>query len=469
MSIRFRLTLLYSAILAFTLLGFGAALYGIQSATAHTTSATLLADTAQRLVTTRYFRLTQIDEPARHFAAPETYAQTRYADGTLASRTANLDGITLPLSADCLRTVQNGMSQVDIVPLADVRLMVYSTPVLAGGRMVGIVQVARSLEEQDQALQTLQHLLLIVGGVATVLACAMGWVLAGAALRPIDRLTDTARVIGAERDFDRRVAYGGTNDEVGRLATSFNTLLTALQAAYRQMEQSLQVQRRFVADASHELRTPLTVVRGNLGLLQHDPPISGTDRDAVLADMVDETERLIRLVNDLLALARFDTGRALRHEPIPIVPLIEEVCRQAQLLEPRRQIDCVEIPPVAIAGDRDALKQVLVILLDNARKYTPLAGRITIAAAASDGTIAVIVRDTGRGIEPAALPHIFERFYRGDSARTGAGAGLGLAIAEALVAAMGGQIMVESRVDEGSAFTVRLPQAPTAVPGVDNL
>jgi signal transduction histidine kinase len=136
--------------------------------------------------------------------------------------------------------------------------------------------------------------------------------LAGAALRPIQHITETAQAIGAERDFGRRVEYAGPRDEVNWLARTFNAMLGELQGAYRQMEDSLQAQRRFAADASHELRTPLTTIRGNLGLLQREPPIAPEDRVAAINDMVDETERLMRLVNSLLLLARADAHQPLR-------------------------------------------------------------------------------------------------------------------------------------------------------------
>jgi signal transduction histidine kinase len=283
--------------------------------------------------------------------------------------------------------------------------------------------------------------------------------LSGAALRPIQRITDTAQVIGAQRDFDRRVDYHGPPDEVGHLATTFNGMLDELQAAYRQTEQALQAQRRLVADASHELRTPLTTIRGNLGLLQRRPPIAIEDEAAVLNDMVDETDRLIRLTNDLLVLARSDAGRPLRHAPVPIGPLVDDVCRQAKLLGTPQTIVCEAVPEVSVVGDSDAIKQVLLILLDNALKFTPESGTITIGAECVDRVAALFIHDTGPGIAPEVLPHIFERFYRSDEARSGEGAGLGLAIAKELIEAQQGHISVESEIGTGSTFTVTLPRA----------
>lgn len=460
MSIRLRLTLLYSAILALTLVVFSVALYVTVSRVTLNVLADSLADEAHRLVGSKYFKLDHIDYPARKFAAPETYVQTISFGGEVVDRTANLGSYVLPLSDTGLRTCRNGQPKTEITSTENGRLLIYSQPVRDQGRVVGIVQLARSLVDYDQSLNTLKRLLAIVGGVVTVAAFGVGWVLAGAGLQPIHRITQTAQTIGAERDFNQRVDYDGPTDEVGQLATTFNGMLTELEDAYRQVEQALQTQRRFVADASHELRTPLTTIRGNLELLRREPPISAEDRVAVLADVVEECERLIRLVNDLLVLARADAGRPLRREPVRIKPLIEDVCRQTKVLGSDKRIRCDDLLDVAVAGNRDALKQVLLTLVDNALKYTPAGGEISIETTADRGQIATSVRDTGPGISPAVLPHIFERFYQSDTARAGAGFGLGLAIAKTLVEAQAGTIEVESEVGEGSVFTVRLPQAP---------
>jgi two-component system, OmpR family, sensor kinase len=463
MSVRLRLTVLYSAILALTLIVFSAALYITVSHVTFGILADTLSDEAKRIAAPDHFRLDAIEYPARKFAAPETYVQTRSIDGRIADRTANLGDVALPLDDTGLHACQGGQPWLDTVPTGDGRLMVYSQPVSIHGRIAGIVQVARSMAEHDQSLGTLRSILTIGGSVVTVIAFGIGWLLAGVALSPINRLTQTAQAIGAERDFGRRVEHVGPNDEIGRLATTFNAMLTELQAAYRQAEQSLQAQRRLVADASHELRTPLTTVRGNLGLLQRTPPISTEDRDAVLADMVEECERLMRLVNNLLVLARADAGRPLRIEPVALKPLIEEVCRQAQHLDSGRPIERDEVADVAAAGNRDALKQVLLILLDNALKYTPQGGTISMRVAANGEHVTIAVRDTGLGIAPAMLPHIFERFYRGDAARTGEGAGLGLSIARTLIEAQHGTIAVESTLGHGTTVTLSLPQAAHAV------
>jgi signal transduction histidine kinase len=236
-------------------------------------------------------------------------------------------------------------------------------------------------------------------------------------------------------------------------------MLGELEAAYRRQEETLESQRRFVADASHELRTPLTTVRGNIELLRHEPRLDDKEKTDVLADTSDEVERLIRLVNQLLALARADAGRVLRREAVPVQPLLEDVCRQVRQRAPQRTIACEATADSAVVGDRDALRQVFIILLDNALKHTQAGAAIGVSAMAANGRATIRITDNGQGIAPDILPHIFERFYRGDSSRSGGGAGLGLAIAKDLVEAQGGTIAAESKAGQGTTFTITLQAA----------
>jgi len=465
MSIRLRLTLLYTAILALTLTAFGAALYNVQAESTYGREERMLADWVQLVVAHRQrgyaprgpqvplvppFPVWEQGPWPRRAGDRAVYTQLLDADGTLLVRSENLEDATLPLSDAALAAVRQGKPWVETVTIEDEKFLIYSMPVVVRGQVVEIVQVARSVADQARYLSTLRRNLLIGGGVAVVVAFVSGWIMAGIVLRPIHRITQTAQAIGDARDLSRRVQYSGPNDELGQLATTFNAMLAQLELAYKQQQQ-------FVADVSHELRTPLTTLRGNLGLLRREPPISDEDRSEVLSDMEDECERLIRLVNDLLTLARADARRSFRSEPIPVRPLLEEVCRQANLLDPARTITCDAVPDVAVLADRDALKQVLLILLDNALKHT--GGDVTVSARADHKRVMLSVRDQGPGIEPERLPQIFERFSRGAGAASGSNLGLGLAIAKSLVEAQSGAITVESQVGQGSTFTVSLPQA----------
>lgn len=386
--------------------------------------------------------------------APEGYVQVRSLTGTVAYQSPDLQAehTTLPLSAANRQSLQAGGQLNTTITVSGTRWLLSTVPLLFGSTPIGFLQLARSLYDVDRTLALLQRLLIIGGGIATIIACAAGWVLAGTALRPINRITHTAQLIGTAQDFDRRVEYTGPADEIGRLASTFNTMLSSLQAAYH-------AQRRFVSDASHELRTPLTSIRGNLGLLQRNPPIAEADRVAVLADLVSESERLSRLVGDLLALARSDAGRPLRQDAVPLGPLVGSAIRRLAVMYPHQIVHQDDRTEATALGDPDALTQVLVILLDNALKFTPPHGTISVTTDRQQDRVTLSVRDTGPGIDPVALPHIFERFYQSDAARTGTGTGLGLSIAQALITRQGGTISVQSQIGQGSTFIVTLPAA----------
>lgn len=461
MSIRLRLTLLYSAILALTLIVFSTALYVTQARVTFDAAKNTLARQAEGYANAERERRfpRPPDSGAQVMTLPGRWTQARNPDGTVSARTADLADTVLPLDDSGLRSVQGGTTWVEVARVDDEPLLIYSQPILVQGRLTRIIQIATPFTEREQSLAALRWILIVGTGLVTIAAFVVGWVLAGMALNPIHHITRTAQAIGAEHNFSRRVQHAGPNDEVGQLATTFNAMLTELEAAYRQVEKALQTQRRFVADASHELRTPLTTIRGNIELLRHPSPMEVQERTDILTDTKDEVERLIRLVAQLLSLARADAGHALRCEPLSLKPLIEETCHQATLLAPQRHLACDHLLDAKVLANRDALKQVLLILLDNAFVHTPAHVTVNVTMARTGEMIAVSIRDTGPGIAPDLLPHIFERFYRGDVSRSGGGAGLGLAIAKELVQAQHGAIQVESHIGKGSVFTFTLPEA----------
>jgi signal transduction histidine kinase len=473
MSIRLRLTLLYSAILALTLITFSTILYVTQSRATYDSIKANLMRQADGLSGPRRFPGPANQPPAegappggpppggnlRGDALPGRWTQTRSLDGTVLSRTLDLGDTSLPLSPKGLSAVQNGTGWFETAQVEDQPVLIYSQPSTAQDGTVEIVQVAFPIAQPEQSLRTLRTILVIGCSLVIMAAFAIGWALAGTVLRPIHRITLTAQAIGAEHDLRRRVQHSGPNDEVGQLAITFNAMLAELESAYRQLEQTLDSQRRFVADASHELRTPLTTIRGNIELLRREPPIDAKERADVLADTKDEVDRLIRLVHELLVLARADAGQALHREPLPVKPLLEDVCRQFRLLAPQRTILCESLPDAQVLGDRDTLKQVFLILLDNAIMHTSPGATVGMTAVVAEGRVAISVRDNGAGIAPDVLPHIFERFYRSQVSRSGIGTGLGLSIAKELVEAQEGTISVESKIGQGSVFTVTLPQA----------
>ncbi len=468
MSIRLRLTLLYTTILALTLVGFSTALY----VTVDRTTTRVLQDgfsaDMSRLLEAKDFRLTAIAYMPSGKGKPipwNTYIQTLDLEAHLLDRTAlaTYEGIELPpLSGEVLGAVREHGYAYESASIAGDRWLIYSKKATDSDGRAGIVQMARPLGSQTGPLITLRRNMIVGGLIVIALAFGIGWGLARVALRPIGRITETALTIEASRDFSRRVNHTGPADEVGRLAKTFNAMLAALQSSYDQTETALQAQRRLVADASHELRTPLTTIRGNLALLGRVPPIDEDDRLAALGDMTEEAERMSRLVDDLLTLARADAGRQLEVAPLALPPLLDDLARQARLLAPERTIDYVSALNTAIPvlANRDALKQIVLILLDNALKHTPPHALIALSATVEAGQAAIAVRDTGPGLPADVRAHLFERFYRADVARSRGGTGLGLAIARALTEAQGGTISAESVPGQGSIFTVRLPLDP---------
>jgi signal transduction histidine kinase len=297
-----------------------------------------------------------------------------------------------------------------------------------------------------------------MGAVSLVVAMAAGWLLARAALRPIDRLAQAAQEIGAAQDFGRRVPHRGPRDEVGRLAVTFNEMLGRLQEAYERLNAALAAQRQFVADASHELRTPLTTIRGNIGFLRRVVDMDSADREAALADVASEVERMSRLVNDLLTLAHADAGQHIPKTTVEFAPLVLEVARQARFLtDCGVEVALGQVDEARVEGDPDHLKQLMLILADNAVKYTPAGGRVSLSARRLNGHLRLEVHDSGIGIPSDEQLRIFDRFYRTDPARSTGGAGLGLSIARWIAEEHGGSITVNSEPGRGSLFTVELP------------
>ncbi len=331
-----------------------------------------------------------------------------------------------------------------------VRWRIYALPLQDGRTLVAEL----SLDRVDAAVDRLREVvpvLAVLGATTTVLA---GFLLAAQVLRPVAALTDTAVTIAGSRDFERRVPEQPHRDELGKLARTFNLMLTSLQLAY-------QAQKQFVADASHELRAPLTAIQGNLELLERHPEMDEADRREALGDARREARRLTQLVADLLALARADAGVPIRRERVELDRIVLGVVGEVRQLAHGQHVNVDGIEPVEVVGDPDRLKELTLILLDNAIKYTPPAGAIAVSLHREDHAAFLEVHDTGIGINEQDLPHVFERFYRADPARrrdTG-GTGLGLSIARWIGDQHGAQIRLTSAPGEGTRALVRFAVA----------
>lgn len=322
----------------------------------------------------------------------------------------------------------------------------------------------------DLAINAVLHglLLTLAAGFPFLMGLAIGggYFLMRRALAPVDQITRSAERITL-RNLAERLPMARTGDEIERLSHALNQMIARL-------DESFQHIRRFTADASHELRTPLTVLRGELEALMRQPELPAAQiaggkaelREA-LASTLEETERLSKIVESLLTISRLDSGEAqMELTPFDLADLAATTTEQMRLLAVDKNISlrCEAASPIPILGDRSRVKQVVVNLLDNAIKYTPAGGSVKLSVRAENGAARLEVCDNGIGIPSQALPHVFERFYRVDKARSRpmGGVGLGLPIVRSICTAHGGEITVESTEGEGSRFRVALPLAKTA-------
>ncbi|HYY88389.1 MAG TPA: HAMP domain-containing sensor histidine kinase [Chloroflexota bacterium] len=475
MSLRLRLTLLNGLVLLLAIGVFAALAYAIQARGLRNSLDTSLEEQARWFSDnasvwfdrpSRRLRGVVLPDP-RTFTAPDVLIQIDSPNGEVEGRSRSLGDRSLPLEQEMVRRAFAGQAYYSDIDVDGQPVRLYVAPLRVGRpgeespTIVAMIQVARPLSPLYESLHSLQTSFLLVGAAGVLVSLIAGWLLARAALRPIDRLAAAAHAVGTSRDFGRRVPepVGASHDEVGRLAGEFNRMLGQLQAAYNQLEAALAAQRRFVADASHELRTPLAVLRGNLDLLGRQATVGASP--TLVSDMLSETERMGRLVGDLLLLAQADAGQHLTLAPVAIVPVVQDAFRAARFIREDVELRLGDTPEEAwVEGDSDRLKQLLLILLDNALKYTPSGGRVTLAARAEGVSISLSVSDTGPGIQPEERARIFERFYRADLARGRGGAGLGLAIARWIVDEHHGSLEVESNPGRGSIFRVRLATIP---------
>ncbi len=376
---------------------------------------------------------------------------------------------TLPVSREALNLSRSGQSDYDKAnnPRDGTPVRIYTVAYQANGKVYGFVQVGQSLKSAQDTLHRLLLVMLFIIPITLLFASVGGLFLANRALSPIDRITRTAQRISAEA-LTQRLDLALPDDEVGRLARTFDAMLDRLDEAFER-------QRRFTADASHELRTPLAIMKGDIEVTLHRPRTVGEYQE-VLADVQEEVDRLTRMVEDLLLLARSDTSQSLlRLEPFDLANLLHRVTDQVQPIADAKKLTLLLDTPVSVPlrGDPDKLVRLFLNLLDNAIKYSPCRGQITVQARYQEDQgqhrVVVKVRDNGPGIPSEQQAHIFERYYRADVSRTRAngGAGLGLAIARWIAEAHGGHISVQSTPGEGSVFCLTLP-APVHVPTRDN-
>jgi signal transduction histidine kinase len=360
--------------------------------------------------------------------------------------------LQVPFDPESFDLGQATFSRVSIESM-DFQVLTYPLFLAPENELVGHLQLASSIDPANQALDSLLIFLISGGVLAVSIAALVGWSFAGMALRPLERVTQTAIQITRADDLSRRIPLRGPpRGEVDRLVEAFNETLERLENLFK-------TQRRFLADVSHELRTPLTTIRGNVDLLRR---IKALDEDSVEA-ISSEVDRMTRMVQDLLLLAQAETGKLLMaQDVIELDTLMLEVFKQAKLLSQNGiDVRLGREDQVRIRGDRDRIKQVLLNLVANAIDHTGSGGRITLGLACVDDWARLTVTDTGKGIPQEELPNLFERFYRIDPSRKRSafgGTGLGLSIAYWITRSHQGRIEVASEIDRGTTFSVWLPR-----------
>ena len=374
---------------------------------------------------------------AGRFGGPGVLVQTISRDGAVRAGTP---GDALPVSHRAWGVAQGHAAAFYETVRADGEAI----RVLTVPSRTGALQLGRSTQEIEGALARLRHQLAVggVGGVA--LAALLGLAVARRAVRPVDELTALAEEVAATQDLSRRIARDG-DDELGRLARSFNTMLANL-------EQARHAQEQLVADASHELRTPLTSLRTNVEVLAHVERLDETARRELLDDVVAQLDEFGKLVSGLVELAR----GAQPPRAATALRLDELVARVAASVRTRPDAPEVRVDaePTTVRGEADRLERAVANLLDNAVKY---GGGDPVDVHVADG--AVTVRNRGPGIAQEHLPHVFDRFYRAPEARSAPGSGLGLSIVRQVAEAHGGTVTAANAEGGGAVFTLRLPPA----------
>jgi heavy metal sensor kinase len=458
-SIRFRLTAWYTAVLALALVFFGVfSWFAVREVLLHAVDEEL----SDRVNGVRRFMDEQIgalsveeirDEFKEHsvLGPGGDFFQVCDARGVWLYRSASLEDAEVPIQRPSELT-PGGSRESRLVKGVSVRFL--SRPVTVLGNAYTI-QVAALTGEIEEGLERFRWALIFLIPAVLAMAATGGWWLSRLALQPVDRITATARSIG-ERNLGKRLPVPETDDELQRLSETLNQMLDRIEDAFQRIT-------RFTADASHELRTPVALIRTTSEIALRKKRDDTDYRDA-LGEIHSESIRTTELIENLLTLARTDAGwETLDRKAIDLSTLLLEATTQAQKLANEREIRLIYEPvpePLSVVGDGSSLRRLLLILLDNALKYTHPGGTVTVLAKPASDFIRIEVQDSGIGIGAEHIPRIFERFYRADPSRSrdSGGAGLGLSLAKWIVEAHGGAILVESTPGAGSTFTVRLPK-----------
>lgn len=449
MSLRLRLTLLYTTLLGSILLLFGGLVYGLVSVILINNIDRTLQQTSDDLLEMlRVSSAGQFDARSISTYQPTENLLIQVWGSDHRLQISRPTGWKVSLDQNAWL---EGSTNFSTATTEGQHLRILTTPLNSIRGPAGILQVGVDLSLMDVIQQTLSKILMGLTAFALLITCIFTWLMTGRALAPLSTITNIATQITRADDLSRRIPLeGASEDEVGRLVQAFNKTLERLEKLFGS-------QQRFLADVSHELRTPLTVIKGNIGIIRK----FGPDEES-LSGIEGEVDRLTRMVGDLLLLNQAESGSMpLDLVKVSLDGVLLEVIQQMHVLAGKKvKLNLVSIDQAQVNGDHDRIKQVFLNLLSNAISYTPKNGKVDISLEKLNGQARVTIADTGPGISEADLPHIFERFYRGDKSRTHtatSGFGLGLSIAKWITEKLGGRIEVESKVGVGTKFIVYFP------------
>jgi signal transduction histidine kinase len=389
------------------------------------------------------------------------------SNGLATQRSENAAGLTIHVPTSAWNAALDGKSSMVTMPMNgdQYRLRIEAAPPDRATGLHRVLVVGQSLHSTNTTLTLLRLILVAGGALALALAGILGWVVAGNSLRPIVSLTRGAERIGGSGDLSSRLPEPATGDELARLSAAFNASLDRLERVYRALEEALEQQRRFVADASHELRTPLTVILNDAETLLQHPDISRGERTECLEELVYEAKRMAELSTDLLQLARADDEAPMEVVPIDWDRFFDEIGHDAHRICAPRTVEMGTRGRARLgsgSGDEVALRRTFRIFLDNIAAHTPATATVRLRARVTVDDVWFEVVDGGPGVPAEALPRIFDRFFRADGSRQGRGAGLGLAIARSVVDRHGGELMATNAEPAGLTITVRLPRRQAA-------
>jgi heavy metal sensor kinase len=481
-SLRFKLTLWYVLILGILLISFSTFLYFTLSKSLHrdvdnklrSLAELIASESSSPLSKFGFGNIDQALEASMNLKPIGKFIQVLDQSGKIGQKSDNLKNVELPISLNALKNASKGLITYETNrSIGDTPLRIITFPVVDNNHVSKIVQIASSLEEVEDALNTLLIILIITVPLALMVAILGGQFLAHKALKPVDNITQTARMITSQ-NLNKRIDPPKVKDEISRLIETFNEMISRLDQSFRQIKQ-------FSSDASHELKTPLTILKGEVEVMLRKER-TPQEYQQTLKSNLEEVNRMSQIVEDLLLLSKADIGEIrLNKENIDLTEILNEVVAQMDMLARSRRVHLFTSnhhQEIHIFGDALRMRELFINLIENGIKYTEEGGSIHITLQKEypppvrnpsdwgegerEKFVKIIVSDTGIGVAKEDQERIFSRFFRVDKARSReqGGSGLGLSICKWIVEAHQGEIKVESELGKGSSFIVKLPLSP---------